>query len=135
MLHILHIVHIYIDNPSQLTFVSAESLIDSDEDVSSTHSLDPMNYSNLDGQDCPDGDSHTSAPPTPTLSIGHRYSIGASCAQRLRGPVSAVLLLYNVHVQEGFTPQGVPFCSLPTIATNIMKKTHARCRNAQDSSW
>ena len=47
MLRILHIVHIYID-PSQLTFVFAEGLIDSDEDVSSTHTLalellDPMN--------------------------------------------------------------------------------------------
>ena len=27
-----------------------------------------------------------------------------------------------LHVQEGFTPQGVPFCSLPKIATNIMKQ-------------
>ena len=82
----LHIVHIYIGNPSQLTFVFAESLIDSDEDVSSTHSLDPMNYSNPDGQDCPDGDRHTSALSSPPLSIG------ASCAQGLQGPASAVLL-------------------------------------------
>ena len=28
----------------------------------------------------------------------------------------------TVRVQKVFTPQGVPFCSLPTIATNTMKK-------------
>ena len=71
ILHIVHIVHIYIANPSQLTFVFAKGLIDSDEDVSSTRFIDPTNYSNSDGQDCPYEDRHTSAPPSPTLSIGH----------------------------------------------------------------
>ena len=71
MLHMLHIVHNYKDNPSQLTFVFAKGLIDSDEDVSSTHFLDQMNYSNPEGQECCDGDRHTSAPPSPTLSISH----------------------------------------------------------------
>ena len=48
-LHMLHIVHIYRQSISAY-FRFAEGLIDSDEDVSSTHSLDPMNYSNPDGQ-------------------------------------------------------------------------------------
>ena len=29
---------------------------------------------------------------------------------------------WRVHVQEGFTSQDVPFCSLPTMATDIMKE-------------
>ena len=95
VLHVLHVLHIYIDNPSQLTFVFAKGFIDSEEDFSSTHSLNPMNYSKSDDRDCPDGYCHTSAPPRQALSIGHWYSMGASCAQLaaqgLRGPASAVL--------------------------------------------
>ena len=46
-------------------------MIDSDEDVSSTNSLYPMNSSIADGQDCPDGDES----PSPTLSTCHRNGV------------------------------------------------------------
>ena len=98
----LHIMHIYVDNPCQLTFVFAEGLIDSDDGISSTHSLDEL-HSNPDGQDCPDGNRHTSAPPSPTFSIGRPYLMGDSCALGLRGPASAVLVqcYYDTGLREG----------------------------------